>query len=454
MSECGAGATGAGFEAEGVEGDEASGVVLVVALGGVFFHGGDGFVVEREGAAAACGHDVALVEFEADLAGDVFLGFGDEGLEGVAFRGEPEAVVDEGGVFGDETVAEVHDLAVHGDAFDLAVGGEEDAAAWGFVDAAAFHADEAVFDHVDPAAAVAAAEGVEDLHDAVGREVGEAVFDCERGEAELGEEGVGAVGFEGGAETFIEEEVDVFWLVRGVFGGDAEFVHVAGGGGSGVEPRVFEHACFEADVEEIPVHAVGLFGGSLDGDVVFFGVGDHFGAAWEFGAEVVHAPWGDDDEFGGEHGGAEFEADLVVAFTGGTVGDGVGVFAEGDFDHAFGDAGSGDGGAEEVLAFVDGTGLEHGEDVIAGEFLAEVADEALGGAGGGGFFFEAVEFFFLADVGAVGDDLALVLVFEPGEEDRGIQTAGVRDNDFLHRKWERSTGVGKRNGCADGGANP
>ncbi len=44
--------------------------------------------------------------------------------------------------------------------------------------------------------------------------------------------------------------------------------------------------------------------------------------------------------------------------------------------------------------------------------------------------FEAVEFVALADVRAIGDDFGIVFGFEPEEEDRGIKTSGVGDDDF------------------------
>lgn len=103
------------------------------------------------------------------------MGFGDEGLDGEALGGEPEAVVDELGVFGDEGVAGLLELAVDDEGFEVAVGGEEDGAAGGFIDSTGFHADEAVLDDVDAADAVGAAKGVEDAHDAVGGEEGVAV---------------------------------------------------------------------------------------------------------------------------------------------------------------------------------------------------------------------------------------------------------------------------------------
>jgi len=163
---------------------------------------------------------------------------------------------------------------------------------------------------------------------------------------------------------------------------------------------------------------------------VFFGVGDHFGTAGELLAEFGVAPWGDDLDVRRERGGGKLEADLVVAFAGGAVGDGVGTFLEGDVDHPLGDAGAGDRGAEQVAAFVDGVGLEHREDVVAGELFLLVVDVALRRAGAEGFGFEAVEFVALSAVGAVGDDLSVVFFLEPKEEDGGIEPSGIGDDDF------------------------
>ena len=115
------------------------------------------FVVHGVWAAAASLHDVAFVEFQADFAGDFLLGLGDEGLDGFALGGEPKAVVNELGVFRDEGVAGHLELAVHDEGLEIAVGGEQDEAAGGFVDAAGFHADEAVLDDVDAADAVGTA---------------------------------------------------------------------------------------------------------------------------------------------------------------------------------------------------------------------------------------------------------------------------------------------------------
>ena len=70
----------------------------------------------------------------------------------------------------------------------------------------------------------------------------------------------------------------------------------------------------------------------------------------------------------------QFEAYLIVAFAGGAVGDGIGSFGAGDFDQMTSDQGACDGGAEQVFAFVQSVGAQHGKHEIAGEFLAQILD--------------------------------------------------------------------------------
>ncbi len=115
------------------------------------------------------------------------------------------------------------------------------------------------------------------------------------------------------------------------------------------------------------------------------------------------------------------------------MGDGVGAFLVGDVEHPLGDAGTGDGGAEEIASLVEGVGLEHGVDEIAGEFFPQVADEALAGPGVEGLFLEAVQFLSLADVRAVGDHVGGVGLFQPGEQNGGVESPGVGNHDFHGR---------------------
>jgi hypothetical protein len=120
---------------------------------------------------------------------------------------------------------------------------------------------------------------------------------------------------------------------------------------------------------------------------------------------------------------AELEADLVVSLAGGAVRDGVSACLLHGAHHPFDDARARERGAEQVLALVDGVGADGGEDVIADERLAEVGLHVVGGAASERFLLERLELRALAEIGAPGDDLTAVGLFEPAEDDARIQAA-------------------------------
>src|SRR5438067_7192589 len=103
-------------------------------------------IVERIGALAADHGRLALVEFQPHPARDELLAAVDRGLQHLALRREPEAVVDELGVARHQLVFEVRGAAVECDLLDAAVRGEQDRAARRLVHAARFHSDETIFD--------------------------------------------------------------------------------------------------------------------------------------------------------------------------------------------------------------------------------------------------------------------------------------------------------------------
>lgn len=114
------------------------------------------------------------------------------------------------------------------------------------------------------------------------------------------------------------------------------------------------------------------------------------------------------------------------------MGDGVSSLTLGDLDLIFGDERSSEAGAEQVFALVNGAGTKDGEGVVRKEFLAEIEDVRLGGTGGEGLGLDAGEIFTLANVGSDSDDLAVVGFFDPLEDDRCIEPAGVGEDNLLN----------------------
>src|SRR5439155_20223411 len=98
-------------------------------------------------------------------------------------------------------------------------------------------------------------------------------------------------------------------------------------------------------------------------------------------------------------------------------------------------------GAEEVLALINSAGLDHRENEIARELALEINDVTFRRARLFGLRCEPFEFLLLADVGTEGDDLGGIGSLEPREDDRGIEPAGICQNDFhIAKANERGSG--------------
>src|SRR5208282_18847 len=148
-------------QAQGVELDEAAGILLVVgAL--VVVEGRHDRVEQRIGLRLAADHDhVALVELQSHAAVHRPLRRIDHRLQHDSLRRPPVAVVDQARVARHELVLQVRDLAIKADRLDGAMRLEHDRAAGRLVAAARFHADITVLDQVEAADAVTAADAVE-----------------------------------------------------------------------------------------------------------------------------------------------------------------------------------------------------------------------------------------------------------------------------------------------------
>ncbi len=107
------------------------------------------------------------------------------------------------------------------------------------------------------------------------------------------------------------------------------------------------------------------------------------------------------------------------------------VFA-GDVDQVLGDQRTGDRGAEQIDAFINGIGAEHREDEIADEFFAHILDEDFLDAHHLGLLAGRLQFFALAEIGGKGHDFRAEFGLEPFQDDRGVEAAGIGEDDFLH----------------------
>src|SRR4028119_2157019 len=105
----------------------------------------------------------AFEELEPYRPLDARLASVDRRLKHLALGREPQPVVDELGIARHQLVLEMRGPAVERQLLDAAVGKVEDRPARRLIHSAALHSDEAILDQIEPADAVALAEGVEPL---------------------------------------------------------------------------------------------------------------------------------------------------------------------------------------------------------------------------------------------------------------------------------------------------
>src|ERR1019366_7230614 len=164
-------------------------------------------------------------------------------------------------------------------------------------------------------------------------------------------------------------------------------------------------------------------------------VGGRIGERIFTALDVPHAPRRDDGKIWRERHVGELEAHLVVPLAGAAVRERVGADLARDFDLLLRDERARHRGAEQVLPVVDRAGTQRGPDEIANVFEAQVLDVALLGARRDRFFAHAFQLVVaLADVGGDADDLGVVVLAQPGNDDRGVEAARVGEGDGAHAK--------------------
>ena len=185
-------------------------------------------------------------------------------------------------------------------------------------------------------------------------------------------------------------------------------------------------------MQQIGVHGVGRWAfalGTVHGNAVLVGVAHELFTR----EQIPFTPRRNDLHIGHQGISAQLEAHLVVALAGGAVADGVGLGFAGNFHQTLGNEWASNGGAQQVFAFVQRIGAEHGEDKVTHKLFAQVFDEDVAGlyAHLDGFGTGRFNFLALADVSGEGDHLAVVFVLQPFEDDGGVQTTRIGENNAL-----------------------
>ena len=393
------------------EADEPLRIRLPVHLVGA--EGREILPIEGLGTLASHGLGDAPVEADPHRPGRVPVRLAEEGVEGLAKRGEPLAVVDELRVPERHGGGEMVGRPVQGEALERRLRLVEDRAARGLVDAAGLHPDEPVLDDVHPADAVPGPRLVQP-----------------------GEQGgrPEPLAADGDRDAALETDVDGLGLGRGLVGVPGDAVET---GGRSV-PGILEILSLVAQVQQVLVAAVEVAGLLLDRHPVARGVGEGVLP----GADVPKTPGGDDLEIGSEGMKRELETHLVVALAGATVGHGVGAFLPGDVHLVLRDRRTGERGAEQVAALVDGARPHRREDVAADELVAQVFDEHRGCPGSDGLVRSCLKVLVLAHVGHDRENLGVVVFLEPRDGAGGVESAGIGEsNTFWHGGTNRNPAV-------------
>ncbi len=111
--------------------------------------------------------------------------------------------------------------------------------------------------------------------------------------------------------------------------------------------------------------------------------------------EVPQPPRRDDLDARLERVIGQLEAHLIIALTGGTMGNCVGLFFHGDVDLPLGDQRPRDRSAEQIRPFINCVGAQHRKNVIFDKLLAQIADHHFARTGLDRLAFDRLKIFAL-----------------------------------------------------------
>ena len=195
--------------------------------------------------------------------------------------------------------------------------------------------------------------------------------------------------------------------------------------------RIFQNLSFRRGVQKVRIHRERRVAALVlcDRYLMRFGEFDQLCAA----GQIPFAPRCDDLDVGLQRVIAQLETDLVVAFAGCAMRHGIRADFLRDLDLLLGDQGPRDGGAQQIDAFIERVGAEHGEDVIADEFLAHILDEDVAGLDAQhlGLLARRLDLAALAQIGSERHHLRAIFRLQPFQDDRRIQPARIGEHHFL-----------------------
>ena len=314
-------------------------------------------------------------------------------------RGEPQAVVDQVGVLLRDAL--LHPVLLLRERYRLQrpVRLQQRDGGRRLVDLARLDAHQPVLDHVDAADAVLARQRREPLH--------------QRHRAR-------PLAVQRHRHPVVERHLDVRRLVGGAVQRARPLVRILGR----LHPRVFEGAAFHRAAPQVLVGGVGRADGGRDRDAVPVRVVDGLLAGQHMLARGAH-----DGQLRRERVDGDIEPHLVVALAGAAVRDGGCTHFMRSVHEQLRDQRPPERGGEGVGALVDGVRGEAGEGEEAQEVLARVDHIHRRRPRPQPALARRLDVRQLAQVDHQADDVVAALLLQPLRRHRGIEAAGVGEDD-------------------------
>ena len=149
------------------------------------------------------------------------------------------------------------------------------------------------------------------------------------------------------------------------------------------------------------------------------------------GLDIPDSPGSDDGHFRSKMLDGQFETDLIISLAGTAVTDGIRTLLEGHFHQALGNAGSCGAGAQKVF-LINRSGFHGRNDVIIHIIIRQIQNVQLGCAGLERLGLKSLQFIRLSHIAGHRNHFTSgVGLFQPGNDDGRIESAGIGQNDFL-----------------------
>ena len=182
-----------------------------------------------------------------------------------------------------------------------------------------------------------------------------------------------------------------------------------------------------AQVPDIAVAAVNLFPAGSHGDAALLGVIQAIFA----GFQSPFAPRSNHLQFRSQCLKGMFKPHLIVALASASVGHSSSVFLERHFHLILGDHRTRQRRTQQILVLVYRSGPQRRENIVSKEFLAQINHCDLRRASLARLLHHLINVIALANVGDHGDDFTIVVFFQPGNNDGGVQSSGICQDNFL-----------------------